>query len=474
MNRALTALALLAFACQSRPGVDQAQVEADAKALKPGFLLGTATAAHQIEGGNDNDWSDWETGHYDDGQPHIARGETSGLADDSWNRIDTDLALMKRLGTNAYRFSFEWSRLQKSKGAALDPIAVERYHLWLTKLREAGIAPMVTLMHFTLPRWVSAEGGFESSQAVADFEAFVRQVAREFGPQVDTWCTINEMNVYALEGYSWGEFPPGKKDDLAAAHVLELQLEAHARAAAALREEDLWDADGDGRATFIGLAHHVRIFQASTTSAIDNGITGLTDDFFNESIPRALITGRVRVFIPGAADFDIPVEGLAGSVDWLGLNYYTRGYVRTDLGDPTFSKMYVPKERKVSQLGWDIYPDGLYLALKRLSAVGVPLYVTENGMADADDSQRVEFLQRHLLALTRAARDGVDVRGYFHWSLLDNFEWADGFAPRFGLFKVDYAAVDAQGKQTFERTPTKAVETMRGFAKALGLKPTPD
>jgi beta-glucosidase len=457
MRRPLTlACALgLALSCAPRPGLDaqDPSLATLGKGLPKGFLMGTATAAHQIEGGNDNDWTDWERGAFQDGTPHILNGDQSGLATDGWNRFDQDLAAMKSLGATSYRFSVEWSRLEPTKGA-WNTAAMARYRQWAVQLRQAGIEPMVTIHHFTLPRWVAARGGFEDASTQDDLAAFARRLAGELGDVVDFWCPFNEINVYAAQGYLRGIWPPGKQDDTKTQMlVMASMLKAHAKMARALREADTVDADGDGRATLITHAHHVRVFQPASASVLDTAIAALTDDVSNEAVPRAFKTGRIQLTVPGVIALDEPVDGLAGSIDVLGLNYYTRDMVRADLGSASFSQLYTRPKGATNDLGWELYPDGLYLFLTRFAAYGWPLYVTENGTPDADDAFRVRFLKQHVAAVERAIADGADVRGYYYWSLTDNFEWAEGFAPRFGLFRVDYA--------TFARTPTSAVEAFR-------------
>jgi beta-glucosidase len=432
--------------------------------LPRGFLLGTATASHQIEGGLDNDWTDWERGSHASGEPHVKHRQRSGLACDSWNRFDDDLALMKQLGANAYRMSVEWSRLEPSEGA-WDEAAADRYLAWARRLREAGIEPMVTIHHFTLPRWVATQGGWMKDRTIDLLASFARRVGNKLGSAVDLWCTINEPNVLATMGYTKGIFPPGLENTRTTAEVLARLLKAHARVAEALRESDTVDADGDGRATRIGLAHHVRIFQPATRSPLDRLVTGFTDGFFNQSIIDAHVTGRVQLAIPGVVHIDEEVPGLRGSYDYLGINYYGRDHVRADLRDPSLSRQFVPEGRPVSDLGWDIHPEGMYQVLQRYGALGLPIYVTENGMADASGARRPEFLRQHFDALVRAAREGVDVRGYFHWSLLDNFEWAEGYDARFGLFRVDFEHPERP------RTPTPAVATFQAIAESLGLSP---
>ena len=293
------AAASLALACTPLQFRDEA-IDASklGKGLPAGFLLGAATASHQIEGGLTNDWTLWETGTFDDGRPHVLHGEVSGLATDSWNRFDTDVGLLRQLGANAYRLSVEWSRLEPTRGN-FDSAALDRYRSWMQSLRAQGITPMVTLHHFTLPTWVSAQGGWESDATTADFVAYARRVTRALGGEVDLWVTINEPNVYAVNGYLKGEWPPGKSDQVASADVQARLLEAHGKAAVAIREEDTVDADGDGHATRIGLAHHMRIFQPATGATLDAAIAAITDDFFNESILEANRTGRIRLSVPG-------------------------------------------------------------------------------------------------------------------------------------------------------------------------------
>lgn len=456
MTRALLAACLALAACTARPGLDadEPSLATLGKGLPKGFLMGTATAAHQVEGANDNDWTDWEAGSFPDGTPHIVGGARSGLACDSLLRFDDDLAAMQALGAKTYRFSVEWSRLEPTEGA-WDAAAMARYRAWTVKLRAAGIEPMVTLHHFTLPKWVAAKKGFETTDTQAAFEAFARRVGRELGDTVDLWCPFNEINVYAAQGYLGGVWPPGVKDDTALqVTVMANMLKAHAKAAAALREVDTFDADGDGKATVLTTAHHVRVFQPASHSLLDTAIAGLTDDVANEAVPRALKTGRIRFSVPGTIEIDEQVDGLAGSIDVLGLNYYTRDMIRADLSSAALSNMYYRKGRPTNDLGWDLYPDGLYLFLKRFSSYGWPIYITENGTADEADAIRTKYLAQHVAAIELAVKEGVDVRGYYHWSLIDNFEWAEGYSARFGLFRVDFDG-------TRDRTPTSAVDAFR-------------
>ncbi|WP_224362574.1 glycoside hydrolase family 1 protein [Hyalangium versicolor] len=469
MNRSLLlSLPLLLAACSDRPSFDPDVVKAArlGEGLPTGFMLGTSTAAHQVEGGLENDWTEWERGQWPDGRPHIKDGTVSGAATDSWNRFDEDVRLMERLGSNAYRFGVEWARIQPTPDTWNEE-ALARYQQWAHTLRQKGITPMVTLYHFTLPTWVSDAGGWENPATIDAFEKYSAKVAEALGGEVDWWCTVNEPNVYAVLGYLDAEWPPGKEDMPLAATVIANLLEGHARAAKQLRALDTVDADGDGFATRIGLAHHVRVFQPATGTTADTVVAGLTDSFFNESVTEALRTGRVHISVPSQVNLDREVEGLKGSSDYLGINYYTRDYVRQYFGEPSLSRQYVPRGRQKNDLGWELYPEGLYLFLTRYAKLGLPLIVTENGMADTDGEERPYYLQSHVYAVEQAVAKGVDVRGYFHWSLLDNFEWAEGYEPKFGLFKVDLESPEKT------RTETPAVATFQDIARNLGLTPDP-
>jgi beta-glucosidase len=326
---------------------------------------------------------------------------------------------------------------------------------------------MLNLYHFTLPRWLAARGGWEWPGAPAAFAAFAGRAAEAFGDLVDWWCTINEPNVYAVKGYLAGQWPPGARDPRRTAEVLARLLVAHGEAAAALRARDRADADGDGAATRVGIAHNVRIFDGASAHPLDDVAAAVADSFYNHSLPDAVATGRVRIVLPSAVDLDLPAPGLRGSLDWLGLNYYTREVVRARLdraraGGPPYESVVDPA-RPRSDMGWEIYPEGLYRLLVRFGAYGWPLIVAENGIADAGGARRADFIRAHLYALNRARREGVDVRGYLYWSLTDNFEWSHGYRGRFGLFTIDFA-----GDPALERRPTPAVAVFRELALGLG------
>jgi len=444
-QRLLVAALLALGACDGAPAYSPSLPAGRAlgRSLPDGFLLGTATAAHQIEGGQHNDWTDWEAGSFPDGRPHVRDGDTSQIAAGSWTRWPDDVAAMRHLGANAYRFSIEWSRLEPAEGQ-WDTQAEANYRAQLEALRDAGITPVLTIHHYTFPTWVAAKGGWEwrdPQRGISDaMGELAGRLGERFGDLVDLWCTINEPNVAVYDAYLWGDYPPGVQDVVRMAHAYLETMKAHAKMAAALRAHDAFDADGDGRATMVGLAHHVALFDPASASPLDATVAGLTDDVTNELVPRAAATG---------------------------INSYTRHTVRFDLSDAALSKQYLAPGRPASDLGYENFPEGLYRALVRMSRWGWPIYVLENGVADATGASRPEYLRAHLWALEQAAAAGVDVRGYFHWSLIDNFEWALGYFGRFGLYRVDTT------DPTLARTPTQAVETFREIAREIGLKPTP-
>jgi beta-glucosidase len=464
--------ALCAGACKPPLAFEQEQIDRHRMlaGAPPGFLLGVATSAYQIEGDNHNDWTDWERGSYGDGTPHIAGHASASRAADSWSLWRKDIAAVEELGANVYRLGVEWSRLEPNEGA-WDFAAMARYREMLMALRHAGrsVQPMITLYHFTLPRWLAARGGWQWSGAPQAFAAFAGRAAAAFGDLVDLWCTINEPNVYVTKAYMVGQWPPGISDPERGARVLARLLEAHGLAVAALRAGDHIDADGDGAATRIGLAHNVRVFDPESRGSLDGWVAGIADQFYNRAIPDSLATGRIRIVLPTAVTIDEPAPILRDSLDWLGINYYTRDIVRARVvralrGSGAPYETVVDPARPRSDMGWEIYPEGLYRALRQFASYGWPLIVTESGIADRSGDTRPGFIRSHIYAIDRARADGVQVIGYLHWSLIDNFEWSHGYEGRFGLYRVDFA-----DDPTLERRPTPAVVTFQQLARGLGL-----
>lgn len=394
-----------------------------------------ATSAHQVEGGNErNDWWAWEAI-----PGKILDGARSGSACLSWERWEEDLDLVQGLGLNAYRFSIEWSRVEPEAGR-YDEAALGRYRAMLEGCRARGITPLVTLHHFTNPLWFAALGGWEAAKNLPHFVRYARLVGERFGDLVDHWITVNEPEVLGFYAYDAGFFPPGVRDRSRALAVIANLLEAHGLAAQALKDADRVDADGDGAAALTGVAKHwVLLEPRSRWSPPDRLVALAQHRVFNVAVVRALAGGPIEFSIPGARPVRRTVEALQGSSDFLGVNYYTRWMITLLGKEPRSARRGAPK----NDLGWEIYPEGLERALRECAAFGLPMLVTENGIADAADRWRPDFIRATLQALDRARGAGLDVRGYFHWSLMDNFEWRDGHLGRFGLYETDFEHPEA-------------------------------
>lgn len=390
-----------------------------------GFLWGTATSAHQVEGGNrNNDWWQWEQ---QDGT--IAGGTTAEVACDHYNRYQQDFDLIRSFGHNTHRLSIEWSRIEPEEGvfAAKE---ILHYGRVLEALRERGVEPLVTLHHFANPLWLSRNGGWENPKAVDYFIRYAKMVAAEYGSLVRLWNTINEPVVYAYLGYVEGIWPPGERNLRKAATVMGNMARAHALSYQAIHE-----ATSDST---VGIVKHIRnLDPLRAWHPLDRALAALSDSVFNWRFLKSLDRGRL--IWPLGWGQRAPY--LKGTMDFVGLNYYTRQMIGFDLSKPhkAFMQNQIRPGCSTNDKGWEIYPEGLYRVLMRLKRYGKPIYITENGCATADDRLRQLYLRDHLIQLHKAICDGADVRGYYHWSLLDNFEWADGLTPRYGLVEVDYA-----------------------------------
>ena len=389
------------------------------------FLWGSATSAHQVEGNNiHSDWWAWE-------QAGRVK-ERSGLACDQYYRFVEDFDLAVSLGHTAYRLSVEWARIEPAEGQ-WDDAALGHYVEVIRALRQRHLEPVVTLHHFTSPQWLTAQGGWANPKVVDAFARYVQRVAGALAGEVRWWVTINEPMVFLRLHYLEGIGPPGAKDLGQGLKVTEHIIRAHAAAFRLLHE---CSADAQG-----GIAAHLPVFTACRLwSPMDQWVARMTDRIFNVALLDALTIGRWSV--PGVATWQFPEA--KRSLDYLGVNFYGRQFIRwgrTINGWPAGScdlghHPYRVRER--TAMGWDVHPPSFYRTLTRWSRLGLPILVTENGTWMTDDARRWSFLLRHLQAMARAIRSGAHVIGYCYWSLLDNFEWADGYVPRFGLIEVDY------------------------------------
>ena len=431
---ALAYLGALAVFEASEPGVRFGAIPENpfSSEMPDGFRWGVSTAAYQIEGGNTQ--SDWA--RFEEVPGHVHGNQRSGLAVDHWNRVAEDTRLLQGLGADAYRLSIEWSRLEPVPGTWDEP-AWAHYADELAQLRAAGVEPMVTLLHFTLPAWLADRGGLTAEDFPERFAAFAGEAARRLGGQVRLWCTVNEPNVQMYQGYVIGIWPPGLQDPSKAAQAFSGLVRAHALASAAVKA-----ADADAR---VGAAVNMIVFDPLRRWWLPDWIGAReADGGFNWAFYDSVKRGAVTLRLAGFPELDQPVVGLAGSADWFGLNYYRRNLVRFSPSAPGLVEL-LQGPGPLSDTGVEMYPEGLLRLLRRVWArYELPIIVTENGVADARGVLRPAYLRGHAYAVARAVQEGIPVEGYFHWSLTDNFEWAEGFDARFGLYRVDYATLERQ------------------------------
>jgi beta-glucosidase len=407
------------------------------------FVFGSATAAHQVEGNNRaNDWWAHELAL----DTNVS--EPSGVACDHYHRFADDFRLLQSLGHPAHRLSIEWSRIEPEEGQ-IQVAEIEHYRVVLNTLRDLSIEPWVTLHHFTLPQWFVRRGAFTRAENVALFRGFVERMAKTYGDLVQHWCTINEPTVHSELGYRFGYFPPRVADPEVAADVLMNLFRAHAVASEALRAQ--------ARLTpSIGITLSVMAHEAyDPTSAADRALAVLREAETNGVSFEALRTGVFTY--PGRAPVEI--SGLKTASDFVGIQYYTRMRYDAASGGPTMPDL----NRFITQMAWEVYPEGLAPLLQRAAATGLPVYVTENGICCDDDRVRVEYIADHLAAVDDARRAGADVRGYFYWSAMDNFEWNFGYGPKFGLIAVD--------RRTLARTPRPSAEFFAAIIRERTLTP---
>lgn len=406
------------------------------------FAWGVATSAHQVEGGcTNNQWSEWEQ------RGRIKSGDQCGLACDWWRNAEQDFDLAKALGVNALRLSVEWSRIEPREGE-WDERALNRYREMLVALRQRGIRPFVTLHHFTNPLWFEKKGAFESRQSVRLFERYTQRVLGAFQDLCSDWCTFNEPNVYTSLGYFLGEFPPGRKGRfLQAARVTGNLCLAHA---AAYRVIHNLQPNAN-----VGWAQHYVVFKPRRPeSAIDRWLCGFVDRRFNENFAETIESGVAPFPLN---KFGSDLSAVKGTCDYVGINYYSRlraGF-HADSPQTMFFRLTVPPHKPQGDRGIEVpygeaYPEGLRRAVERFKSFQKPVYILENGVPDRDDRIRPWVIQSSVEQMKGLLREGVDLRGYFHWSLTDNFEWNEGWHLRFGLIEIDPA--------TQERTPRPSAQ----------------
>lgn len=387
-----------------------------------GFLWGAATASHQVEGNNQNDWTQWEKqnaerlareseGDFASWNPHWEQfrkeatdpeNYISGLACDHWNRYEEDFDIMQTLGLSGYRFSLEWSRIEPQKGV-FDEQSLTHYQEMLRALRERGITPFVTLWHWTLPLWLRDEGGLLSRNFADYFAHYTEQVVRALGSDLLFVVTLNEPDVVASHAYLKGVWPPQEKSVVKFLSATRHLVAAHRKAYEIIKKNQ--------PTIRVGIAKHQVYFERATATLWNTLLKSIADSIWNR-----WWLNRIK-----------------NHQDFIGLNHYNRNLI-----DGWYNKN--PNDVQ-TDFGWEFYPESLEFAIRELMPYGKPIYITENGLADAKDTLRVQFIPRALHALQRAIQGGADVRGYLHWSLLDNFEWDKGYWLRFGLIAIDRPAL---------------------------------
>ena len=392
------------------------------RSFPDGFRWGTATAAHQVEGGNtNNDWWAWEH------KPDTICIESSGDACDQWNRFADDILMLASLGFDNYRFSIEWSRIEPADGE-FSTVALDHYRRVCAACHEAGIQPVVTFHHFTTPMWLAAQGGWAEASTADRFAGFCERTVAHLGDLIGRACTINEPNIVAFIGYMFGMFPPGLTDPALSQRVHEHLVDAHRKS---------YDVLKAGKGDFpVGLTLSMSDFQAEPA-----------DD-------AAAIAQRdqARSFME-----DQYLQAIKGD-DFVGVQTYSRNRFGPN-------GMLGPEEgvEVIEFMGYEFWPQSLGATIRRAWEIsdGVPILVTENGIGHTDDSRRVDYVQTALEGVLDCIAEGIDVRGYTYWSLLDNFEWAFGYGPKFGLVEVD--------RTTQERRPKPSAQWLGSVARANAL-----
>lgn len=377
----------------------------DHNALKfpDGFLWGAATSSHQVEGNNiHSDWWAWE-------QKNQPPSKRSNLACDQYHLYEKDFDLAKSFNHNAHRLSIEWARIEPNEGE-FDTSEIEHYKKVLKALKDRGLTVMLTLWHFTLPKWISDKGGWENGKTIDYFLRFIERIVPEIEAGVDFWITLNEPGVYVYNAYLTGLWPPQKKSKWSALKVTWNLSQAHKKVYKLLHQLT--------PKIPVGFAQNIQSFESSHKHSILEQYSVIFSDIL-ENHSFYFLTKNCH--------------------DFLGLNYYFHHrFKHVSLDDTSeLTKQTLDMTHDVSDLGWEIYPEGMFEVLSDL-ADHIPIYITECGIASTNDDRRVRFLIHYLQEVYRAIKSGANVKGFFYWSLMDNFEWHLGFEPRFGLVEIDY------------------------------------
>ncbi len=413
-----------------------------------GFLWGAATASYQIEGSPLADGagaSIWHRFSHTPGTTH--NGDTGDVACDHYRRWREDVSLMRELGLKSYRFSISWGRVLPEGKGAINPAGLDFYERLVDALLEANIQPMVTLYHWDLPGALQDLGGWANREIVNWFGDYAQVVASRLGDRVRLWATLNEPWVFTFIGYVFGQHAPGMKDLWAGLRAMHHCLLAHGEAVARLRTVLPSEAQ-------VGIVLNLAPQHPASSSDEDKAAAERVHAVNNAMFLEPVVKGRYPELAQRLLAFAWPpvhsgdMERIAQPIDFVGVNYYSRGLIKHADGGYLQAQSVGNEGAQYTEMGWEVYPEGLYETLRWVhsEAPRVSLYVTENGAAFRDevqdgrvhDAERLEYLRRHFAQAHRALGEGVPLKGYYVWSLMDNFEWAYGYSKRFGIVYVDY------------------------------------
>lgn len=381
--------------------------------LPANLELGCATAATQIEGGDkNNSWYEWALK-----EGRIKDGGSPVRANNHWELYEQDIKLMADMGIQHYRFGIEWSRIEPEKGI-FDEKAMEHYMNEIKLMLSYNIHPLVTLHHFTNPLWFEKMGAFETKACIPVFKEYAAYIAEHLKSICTDYVTINEPNVYAVNGYIFGSWPPGKKSFLKAMRVMKNLTLCHVTA-----YKEIHRIYGSEK-VMVGFANHLRVFEAYNKNPFYKLEAKVMEYLFQGAITKSMSSGKLSFPLGIGAPL-----GTGDFYDYIGINYYTRSSIK-HFGE------HILEHRETNNLGWDIYPEGLtILCRKQYEKYKAPIWITENGTCDKDDSFRAAYIYNHIKQI---ADSGLPVDRYYHWTLMDNFEWAEGETAPFGLVKCDF------------------------------------
>ncbi len=418
-----------------------------------GFVFGAATAAYQIEGSRFGGAgsSHWDTFAATPG--NTARAEDGATACDHFHRWEADFDLMRDAGLDAYRFSMSWARVMPDGRGAVNAEGLDFYDRLVDGMLARGLQPWATLYHWELPAALSDLGGWRNRDIADWFADYVTVIMGRVGDRIHAAAPINEPWCVAWLSHFLGIHAPGTRDIRAAARAMHHVLLAHGRAIQAMRALGMGNLGAVMNFEYAAPADDTAGARqaARRNDAIYN--RWFAGGMFSHSYPEEALAGLAPHLPEGWQD-DFPTIG--EKLDWVGVNYYTRKLIAPDPASPWPSLREVEGPLPKTDMGWEIYPDGLYhflTWLARIGAPGLPIYVTENGLAAAtphDDFERIAYLEAHFAAARRAISQGVPLRGYFIWSLLDNYEWAAGYDKRFGLVHVDFETLERRPKASYQ------------------------